>query len=74
VVYAIMAPAAAARYVACNEMLVGTGAVAGSLLAGYAAELLGAQGLFLAAAAVIGIALVIEMLVLSRGNGHATQY
>ncbi len=74
VVYAIMDPAAAARYVACNEMLVGAGAVAGSLLGGYAAELLGARGLLLTAAAVIGIAMVVEMLVLSRGNGHATQY
>ncbi len=74
VVYAIMDPAAASRHVACNEILVGVGAVAGSLLAGYAAELLGARGLLLAAAAVIGVAMVIEMLVLSRGTGRAAQY
>ena len=73
VVYAIMDPAAVARYVVCNEILVGIGAVAGSLLAGYAAELLGARGLLLTAAAVIGIAMVIEMLVLSRGNGRAAK-
>jgi len=73
VVYAIMDPAAVARYVVCNEILVGIGAVAGSLLAGYGAELLGAPGLLLTAAAVIGIAMVIEMLVLSRGNGRAAK-
>ena len=68
-----MDPAAVARYVVCNEILVGIGAVSGSLLAGYAAELLGARGLLLTAAAVIGIAMVIEMLVLSRGNGRAAK-
>ena len=74
VVYAIMDPAAATRHVSCNEMLVGTGAVVGSLLSGYAAELLGAPGLLLAAAAVIAIAMFVEILVLSRGNGRVAQH